>query len=497
MINGLLFLATLAFGQDSFDSHGFDPSPSNETQTEVWDSTKEKTGDFQSGVLVDYSQDTLEIRSIEEGVESVNPIVQELMTAHLLTRYAISDRVSFAASVPVILGFDGTPGGRIAALGDVSLYAPVFLGGHALSFTAVPFLGVPGLGASRFATDEGMTGGALLASSFNRRGWVMSSNVGVHLKPAIEYSSLRGGPRGLISLALGRDLGRYVHVRGEIVADPTLRKTTVSDPTFTEFPVESNAAIRIGGKNGPSAVLGGSTAITRGVSAAKFRVFAGFQWAWPAKVEEPVVCPEFPECDPPGLAMINFDVVDEDGKRVSIPFKATDGVRYLETTTDKLVIPLEFPPGYFSITITVPNSESTTDPDLVRIEGDKILLLEPIYFDFDEATIRFPESRAVLVALAHMLKEHSEIVSLEVGGHTDERGSSSYNLELSERRMKSVVDFLVAQGISRNRLVPVGYGENELKIQGCDKLEGGTMTEEECHQLNRRVEFTILERQTE
>ena len=513
MIGVLTLLTALSFGQDSFDSHGFDPGPSNETMTEVWDSTKEKEGSLQTGVLVDYSQDTLEIHTIEDDVETVEPIVQDLVTAHVVTRYAISNRISLGASIPVLLGFDGTPSNQVAALGDVRLYAPVFIGGHSLKFTAVPFLGVPGVGASRFATDDSMTGGGLIASTYTRRGWVMSSNVGVHLKPSIEYSSLRGGPRGLFSVALARHFGNFVHLRGEIVADPTLRKTTVTDPTLTEFPIESNAAVRIGKKYGPSAIIGGSTAITRGATAGKFRVFAGFQWTWPEKVEEPIICPE---CEPPGLAMINFNIQDDEGNPVDVPIEITDGVRYLDTTTNKLWdVPLGFPSGFFAVTITVPDPEkceevvtevvpdSGSDPgedsetDLVKIEGDEILLIEPIYFDFDESTIRFPESREVLVALVHTLKEHTEIELLEIAGHTDERGSTAYNLSLSQRRMKAVADFLVSQGISRNRLLPIGYGESDPKIWGCDSLEGGTMSAEECHQLNRRVEFIILKRTQE
>ena len=73
---------------------------------------------------------------------------------------------------------------------------------------------------------------------------------------------------------------------------------------------------------------------------------------------------------------------------------------------------------------------------------------------------------------------------VEVGGHTDSRGSNSFNLALSQRRAEAVVNYLIGQGLDAERLNPIGFGETEPL---------STEENEEAYQLNRRVEFTALE----
>lgn len=73
---------------------------------------------------------------------------------------------------------------------------------------------------------------------------------------------------------------------------------------------------------------------------------------------------------------------------------------------------------------------------------------------------------------------------VEVGGHTDSRGSDSFNLALSQRRAEAVVNYLIGQGMAAERLNPVGYGESDPIAD--DETE-------EAFQRNRRVEFTALE----
>jgi len=77
---------------------------------------------------------------------------------------------------------------------------------------------------------------------------------------------------------------------------------------------------------------------------------------------------------------------------------------------------------------------------------------------------------------------------VEIGSHTDSRGSDRYNLELSQRRAESVVEWLSKQGVSRERLIPKGYGETKL-VNDCGN---GVPCEESQHQLNRRTEFRVI-----
>jgi outer membrane protein OmpA-like peptidoglycan-associated protein len=84
--------------------------------------------------------------------------------------------------------------------------------------------------------------------------------------------------------------------------------------------------------------------------------------------------------------------------------------------------------------------------------------------------------------LVSLLKAYPDM-RIEIGGHTDAKGSDSYNLRLSENRAKSVVDYLVSKGLSENRLQYKGYG----KMKPID-----TNDTEEGRAKNRRVEFKII-----
>ena len=120
--------------------------------------------------------------------------------------------------------------------------------------------------------------------------------------------------------------------------------------------------------------------------------------------------------------------------------------------------------------------------DFAMLKVGMSITLRGIYFDFDKSTIK-PESRPALEDAAKMLKENPTI-NVEIQGHTDSKGSDSYNLSLSDRRAASVVLYLVQNlGIDRSRLTSRGYGEG-MPIATNDTDAGRA--------LNRRVEFMIL-----
>ncbi|MBO4718441.1 MAG: OmpA family protein [Prevotella sp.] len=136
------------------------------------------------------------------------------------------------------------------------------------------------------------------------------------------------------------------------------------------------------------------------------------------------------------------------------------------------------------------------------------VLIENIFYDFDKATLR-PESATALDELVKLLNENPN-VTIELSAHTDYKGSDQYNERLSQRRAESVVGYLIDHGIAADRLTPKGYGESKpktIKKKVAEKyafLKGGeVLTEdfiaklpeeqqEQCNQLNRRTEFTVL-----
>lgn len=107
--------------------------------------------------------------------------------------------------------------------------------------------------------------------------------------------------------------------------------------------------------------------------------------------------------------------------------------------------------------------------------------MKNVYYDFNKATLR-PESGQELELLITLMNEAPSI-DVQIVSHTDNVGSASYNLQLSNDRAQSVVDYLVSSGIDRSRLSTLGKGFTEPAA--------GNNTEAE-RQLNRRTEFKIV-----
>ncbi len=110
---------------------------------------------------------------------------------------------------------------------------------------------------------------------------------------------------------------------------------------------------------------------------------------------------------------------------------------------------------------------------------------ENIYYDLDSANIR--TDAAVVLDRIYNILERTDI-NIEIGSHTDCRAPDDYNMRLSQRRAQSVVDYLVARGIDKERLTAVGYGET----QPINKYEEDRPCSEEEHQQNRRTEFKVI-----
>ena len=111
--------------------------------------------------------------------------------------------------------------------------------------------------------------------------------------------------------------------------------------------------------------------------------------------------------------------------------------------------------------------------------------LLPINWDFNSATLNSKAKKIIDAKLLPLLKAGHRI---EIVSHTDSRGSDSYNMDLSERRAKAVVKYLISKGISPEMLESKGFGETMLK----NNCSNGVPCTEEQHLQNRRTEFRIL-----
>ena len=144
--------------------------------------------------------------------------------------------------------------------------------------------------------------------------------------------------------------------------------------------------------------------------------------------------------------------------------------------------------GTFPIAKTkggVVNIEANLDPIEVIVQ-DTVVVLNEIYFEFNKSNIT-KEGAAELDKLVQAMNANPTMVIM-AKAHTDNRGSDQYNMNLSNRRAKATVQYVMSKGIAKDRISGQGYGESEPKVN-C----GADCTEEQ-HAQNRRSEFVIVKK---
>lgn len=137
--------------------------------------------------------------------------------------------------------------------------------------------------------------------------------------------------------------------------------------------------------------------------------------------------------------------------------------------------------------LTIPqNGYDIRDTIYLDIENENTaIVLREIYYDLDKWDI-LPESKKELNRVVDFLKDNPN-KQIELGSHTDSRGSHKYNIWLSQKRAESATAYIVSQGIDASRITPKGYGETRL-INPC--ADGVPCTEPE-HRANRRTELFV------
>ncbi|MDB5970047.1 MAG: hypothetical protein JWQ90_2497 [Hydrocarboniphaga sp.] len=180
---------------------------------------------------------------------------------------------------------------------------------------------------------------------------------------------------------------------------------------------------------------------------------------------------------PPEPAQIVAPIVpsDSDGDGVADALDMCPGTP-AGTSVDSRGCPLPLPPP------PCKTPEPGAKVDLRGCTVGDVIVLRGVNFEFDKARLTV-NAETILEGVASELIARPDI-KVEVSGHTDSKGSDSYNQELSERRAQSVVDYLTAHGIDAARLTSKGLGETQ-PLADNDTDEG--------RELNRRVELRITE----
>jgi outer membrane protein OmpA-like peptidoglycan-associated protein len=135
----------------------------------------------------------------------------------------------------------------------------------------------------------------------------------------------------------------------------------------------------------------------------------------------------------------------------------------------------------FTYTIEMP-------PIWVNILTDKPIVLKNVYYEFDKAELSQSAKKVIDTTLLEIMTKAEDVI-VEVSAHTDSLGNYEYNKKLSQDRAQNVVNYLISKGISRKRLIAIGYGAEKpvarnYKPDGSDFPEG--------REQNRRTEFRIV-----
>lgn len=212
------------------------------------------------------------------------------------------------------------------------------------------------------------------------------------------------------------------------------------------------------------------------------------------------------------IAGATVELFGSDGTSLSVKTESNGTYKYMLKPNVKYKVSASFT-GYltkFAEVSTVGIDESKdfeANFDFPLKSTSKPITLPEIFYDLDKATLR-AESKKALDGLITTLNENPTIV-VEIAANTDFRASDAYNLSLSDRRAKSVVDYLIKNGIDKERLSSKGLGETSPKevendeeyapFKRGDKLTEAFITglksktdQEKAHQYNRRTEFNVL-----
>ena len=196
------------------------------------------------------------------------------------------------------------------------------------------------------------------------------------------------------------------------------------------------------------------------------------------------------------LGTVHVRVRVPGGKRPDKAAWAFDGGEYARIHQGDASVAL--PPGEHHVFVSAPGyltqdrSVTVTDegevtvafelvPMRVVVTRKRIEFEEKVHFETGSAVIK-SDSFELLDAIADVLLDRTDIVALRIEGHTDSRGSESYNQKLSEDRASSVMAYLVAKGVEEGRLSSVGIGEAKPLDPRRNPL---------AHAANRRVEMHI------
>ncbi len=472
-------------GSNGFDIQPFRPTPAPRDLIIAPQTQPISHLSVSAGVYLSFSLDPFSFKNTGAA------LIKNRVQLDLMAAFGIGDWVEFGAVFPIIL-FQDTDIPRsqgylnTTVIGDLSLMAkaPIIRRrswekgwGLALAFR----MNFPTGFQDDFAGDGTFTYNptAIVDYRFGT-GILITFQAGVYLRPGISYdqfsmnttftSALAAEVPVIRSRGLGLLGGVYVNV-------PTLDLATLpnemrNQANARKIAAEAMFGIRWYSSMGLTFTTGLNFGMDCGFGIPTFRYFLAVVWV-PKKSREYQAIEDFknpPDIDNDGLVGDDDLCPEEAGPKENKGCPDTD--RDYDTVVDRL-----------DKCPYVPGLPIYQGCPRVYIEQNMIKLMEKVNFATDQDVILL-ESFPVLDDVAKLLVAHPEILEVQIQGHTDSRASAEFNLDLSERRAKSVKRALIARGISEKRLETKAFGKTMPIIQNAQ-------TEQDMA-VNRRVEFVIM-----
>ncbi len=201
------------------------------------------------------------------------------------------------------------------------------------------------------------------------------------------------------------------------------------------------------------------------------------------------------------LANVRLRMLDEEDNQLELVNTDSDGKFKFRIDVEQLYVLIGEKPDYLTSRELYSTLGKTVDlATLTQYETDivfdTLLRLDPvqigvdveldIFYDLNKWNIR-EDAAIVLDDLVDVLLDNPEIV-IQLSSHTDSRADDDYNLDLSQKRAQSAVDYIISKGVDSERLVAKGYGETRLR----NDCSNGVDCSEDLHQQNRRTEFRVV-----
>jgi len=435
-VGAVLFAFAWCIGGEAyaFDAQEFSPAIDPEGYFSVYSSRTAPRGRFHLGIWYNFADDVISDkefnRQFPNQLAAGKSLVDRIHTIDLVASYSLFDWLELGVDIPFSDTSSNFAGTRSDTGPDnVRLLAKVQLlqRWKGIGLAVAPFVDLPSGDEKRLTSSGEFEGGVIGVADYVYQRLRASLNVGYKVNRESDFAigELNDGTDELLyGLGIGvlaiKDQPMLFGFINNVEALAELfGSTDASDPFYDESAtaLEGLGGVRLFSDTGLYATLGIGKSVTRSINGAGVRVVGGLGYMPPPPPPPPPAPPPPP------------------------------------------------PPPQEKVVVT----------------EEQIITLEPIYFDFDKATIK-PVSYPVLDQVGQVMRDRPTIM-VRVEGHTDSVGSDRYNQRLSERRAHAVVKYLIAKGIPSNRLQAVGFGEAR-PIATNDTPEGRAK--------NRRTEFHIV-----